>query len=139
MTQAMSNLANPANVALNTASEAIDAKIKDIIDKAAKDLGTSKAAAFAPILSEYGPVFARMAQDEIVAWIQTALNGAPIDAYDAIVKKMDDLQLTDQWSVLREQWKAANKTNMERMAYRQKLAGAVLEAFVSLALASVSL
>ena len=132
----MSNVVDPA---ASTLKAALDAKIASIISGATASLGQSKAAVLAPILTQYAPVFAGMAETEITQWIQMAINGSPYDAYMAIVNKLPPDDLVNEWAKQRANWQSQNQANAAVLAYQHAFAGALLQAFAAMALASVGL
>jgi len=102
-------------------------------------LGASKAAALAPVVAQYGPALAAMAEADVWAWLNLAIAGDQSAAYAAILAKMPNADLASEWGKLDTAWQAANTTNAARVAWQRDALSAVLRAMVTIAASMVIL
>jgi hypothetical protein len=117
----------------------VDTVIADITAKVVASVGKTQAAALAPIIAQYGPVFAKMTADEIWSWIATAVRGDAFKAYSALITKLDNQALVDEWSNINTKWQALNTANAASVAWQRDAINALLKALVTIAASLVVL
>ncbi len=92
-----------------------------------------------PVVSQYGPALLRMSAEELWAWIRLLLAGNEEQAYRAILARLDDAELLNEWDRLSASWQSANCAEADRLALRRRAALAVLHVLLTAALAMVGL
>lgn len=112
---------------------------EEIVAKVNAKLGQTQAAALAPVLAQYAPAFAAMSAAEIWAWIDLATKGDEAKAFAAIVVKMQNPELINEWSALNTKWQTANEANAVAIAWQREAVAAVLKALVTIAASLVVL
>lgn len=92
-----------------------------------------------PVAARYGPALLAMSAEELWAWIGMLVNGKELEAYEAVLTKLGNADLLDEWGVLRADWQTANARNADRVALQRKALLAVLQVLLGAALALVGL
>jgi len=95
--------------------------------------------ALRPVAKEYGPALATMTIEEIWEWINLLVNGKTRQAFDAMVRRLNDAERTVAWVRLKDKWEDANQRNEARLALQRDAVLGVLKALLSILLVAVSL
>jgi hypothetical protein len=117
----------------------VDKVIADVIEKVTESVGKSKAQALAPIITTYGPVFAKMTAAEIWEWIALAVRGDPFKAYAAIVAELGNDDLINEWGAINAKWQTANAANAVSVSWQRDAIAALLKGLVTIAASMVVL
>jgi len=92
-----------------------------------------------PVVAEYGPALLKMPAAELWAWVRLVLEGREDQAYRAILARMGNAELLDEWDRLSASWRPANRAEASRLALRRRATQAVLHVLLTAALAMVGL
>ena len=92
-----------------------------------------------PIVEQYGPAFLKMTAEEIWAWIDLAAMGRADAAHAALLGRMDNGELLDEWAVVNTQWRDANSRNAAMVAWQRDALYAILKVLVGIAATMVCL
>lgn len=92
-----------------------------------------------PVVAEYGPSLLKMSAEEIWAWLTLVLHGDTEGAYAAIVSKLDNHDLHDEWVKTNADWDEATADALAKKNLQQQAAIAVLRVLVTAALGLVGL
>lgn len=92
-----------------------------------------------PWVAEYAPAFIVMTAEEIKAWVELVIRGDVFEAYQAVVAKLENSALLEQWNALDAHWKAANKANAESIELQRTAALGAVKIMLAIALAAIGL
>jgi len=94
---------------------------------------------FRPIAIQYGPALVAMAEADIVAWIDMVARGKTEAAYEALLAKLPNQGLLQEWQNLNQEWADANAEESRRRQVVREAGAAILKVLLAMALASVGL
>ncbi len=94
---------------------------------------------FRPWVDQYGPVFLAWTAEEVKAWIERLIAGDIGGAYAAVLKGLNNADLTAEWGRLDAEWKAANVANREKIEVGRAALVGLLKILLMIALAAVGL
>jgi len=94
--------------------------------------------AWRPIVAEYAPTFLSWTLDELWAWMEKAVTN-PMDAFKALVEKMDWASYQQAWEEYLRDFAEANANEKRRREILEAFAYAVVKALFLMALAVVGL
>jgi len=109
----------------------IDEKLGDLIEKLPEEIK--------PWVITYGPIFLKMTQEELKAWIDYILKGDLFAAYSALVEALPAEGLMNEWDKIKGEWTAANIKNVEKMDLQKSAIVGFLKIMLMVALAAVGL
>jgi len=118
-------------------TEAATQSVQTIIDQVTAKLGKTQAATLAPVIAQYGPAFVAMTAADIWAWIELATRGDPYKSYAAIIARLPNQELVDEWAAINQKMQTANVQNAATVAWQRDAIGALLKALVAIAAALV--
>ncbi|MCL2645601.1 MAG: hypothetical protein FWD61_01185 [Phycisphaerales bacterium] len=114
-------------------TEAAAQSLETVIAQVTAKLGKTQAAALAPVIAQYGPAFVAMTAADIWAWIELASKGDPYESYAAIVAKLPNQELANEWASINAKMQTANVQNAAAVAWQRDAIGALLKALVAIA------
>ncbi|MCL2647558.1 MAG: hypothetical protein FWD61_11225 [Phycisphaerales bacterium] len=114
-------------------TEATTLAVQEIVERVTAKLGKTQAAALAPVIAQYGPAFAAMTAADIWAWIELATRGDPYKSYAAIIARLPNQELADEWAAINQKMQSANIQNAATVAWQRDAIGALLKALVAIA------
>ncbi|MCL2645445.1 MAG: hypothetical protein FWD61_00400 [Phycisphaerales bacterium] len=114
-------------------TEAAAQSVQTIIDQVTTKLGKTQAATLAPVIAQYGPAFVAMTAADIWAWIELATRGDPYESYAAIVRRLPNQELANEWAAINQKMQTANVQNAAAVAWQRDAIGALLKALVAIA------
>jgi len=115
-----------------------DAALQVIVEKVTNKLGKTRAEELAPVIAQYGPAFAKMTSAEIWAWIDmAATKGDAYKSYSAIIAKLPNQELVNEWAAINQKMQTANLQNAEAIAWQRAAIEALLKALVAIAVSLV--
>lgn len=132
-------MTDTATTIATAAADAVKPTLDTIIANVKSKLGEAQAGALTPVIQQYGPAFVAMSAAEVWAFIALAVKGDPYKTYQAILAKLPDNALNDEWTKLNANWATANATNAASVAWQRDALGALLKALVGIAAAQVAL
>lgn len=94
---------------------------------------------FRPLAQQYLPAFVAMTEAEIIAWTDRLGRGDVDGAYEAVIKRLPNQDLLNEWTAVNAQWDSANAENSRRMALVREARSAVMGIMLTIALAAVGL
>lgn len=94
---------------------------------------------WSPVIDQYGPAFVAMTADEIWAWLMLAAKGDAYAAHKAVIEKLPNAELLNQWTSTNAEWQTANTKNASRIAWQRDALFAVMKVLVAMAGVAVGL
>ena len=107
--------------------------VQEILEKVTEKLGKTQAATLAPVIAQYGPAFVAMSAADVWAWIELATKGDPYVSYAAIVRRLPNQELANEWAAINQKMQSANIQNAATVAWQRDAIGALLKALVAIA------
>lgn len=92
-----------------------------------------------PWAGEYGEAFINMSADELKSWMELMVKGDVYAAYKAVLEKMPNAELLNEWTALNASWQSANEANADKLALQRAALTGFLRILLSIALATVGL
>lgn len=92
-----------------------------------------------PVARKYAPALLQMAADELWSWIDLLAAGRPDAAYRAVLQRMEDDTLLDQYDAIRSEWQGANRHSAAKEELQRSATAAVLDVLLTVALTSLGL
>ncbi len=92
-----------------------------------------------PWADEYGPALITMGAEGVKAFIDRLIKGDIEGAYKAILEKMDNASLLDEWTTLNAAWQSENVRNAARLEVQRNALAVLLRILLAIALAGVGL
>jgi hypothetical protein len=96
-------------------------------------------AQFRPIVARYGPALIQMTAEEFLAWVELLIAGETREAWDTIVRRLDNPGLQASWESLQDKWHEANRRNAARLKLQRDAIVAILKVLLGVALAAAGL
>ena len=90
----------------------------------------------APLISEYGPAFIKMAAEEFAVWVKLLLMGNTDEAWALILSKLENADLISAWDRVGEKWDKANTGNDARMELQRNAAMSVMKILLAVVMAA---
>ena len=120
-------------------TEAATQSLATIIDQVTAKLGKTQAAALAPVIAQYGPAFVAMTAADVWAWIELATRGDPYESYSAIVRRLPNQELADEWASINAKMQSANIQNAQNVDWQSEAIAGFLKGLVMIATSMVCL
>jgi len=120
-------------------TEAAAQSVQAIIEQVTAKLGKTQAATLAPVIAQYGPAFVAMTAADVWAWIELATRGDPYESYSAIVRRLPNQELADEWASINAKMQSANIQNAQNVDWQSEAIAGFLKGLVMIATSMVCL
>ena len=120
-------------------TEAAEQSVQAIIEQVTAKLGKTQAATLAPVIAQYGPAFVAMTAADVWAWIELATRGDPYESYSAIVRRLPNQELADEWASINAKMQSANIQNAQNVDWQSEAIAGFLKGLVMIATSMVCL
>lgn len=91
----------------------------------------------AGVINRYGPIFANMAENEVLEWIELVIKGDEFKAASVMVKDLSPAGLLAEWSALDADWEKANKNNQQSITNQREALALIVRWGMRLAVAAL--
>jgi len=113
--------------------------VQIMTERAIEKYGSKQATLLAPIISQYGPIFAAMTSDQLWAWLETATKGDQFKAFSEIASRLSNSELFTEWTTNNAKTDTLNTQNAQNVDWNSGALATILKALVMLATSLVLL